>query len=594
MILQIKINKKIYKSNIHSYASLHRAIINVFPQYIPKDYIIYINNKVYHHTQIVNELDSKNKLGTNTIIEIIPKIRGGASKSAIGSGLFYFILFLITLSPIYFMYVGIVPLKSFLSRRILTTALEPFGKYLVCVLGKKTLYSRILLATSIIKYFIFIFAVFVTFTLPFIILCILMGVLMKHNGLNDSPNKLKGPVEAGSTTGMIFTVIHMLIYFGYRWFDYVADILISLCNKTYYTKMVFVPILESLKLSFNNIKGIGAITATMGYAADVKILTGSLGGAIKSFEGVMNMIVKNGCEAVGVDEIEESFKKNLKQLNEGELKKFEIKGRDRKKFCFDFNEYLDENEFEELCKASSNEQCCTSTMFYKIAEGLYKALTEGGTFVEMVKKGLAMIGLTGHLITANIAFFEEAMERDDSFDDKSGDAIFLTETQFMIKNNMGRKEKDKSRGMMLYEDDVDTKIEEYKNKGYKVQALYDDKYKDEKQNIIGLLNIKKKVSFDEMKNKINELKRMLNDYNASYDDGDLVVKYVFKPYFITNICEALNGVRAVRDFSKDINGLDNAVDILRSGMFTGRWMIVFYLITYLVLVILGFFKVYLK
>ncbi len=590
MILEIKINKNIYKSNIHSYASLHRAIINVFPQYTPKDYIIYINNKVCSHTQIVNELDAKQ------IIEIMPKIRGGLemSKSSMGSGMFYFILFLITLSPIYFMYVGIVPLKSFLSRRILTTALEPFGKYLVCVLGKKTLYSRILLATSIIKYFIFIFAVFVTFTLPFIILCILMGVLMKHNKLSDAPKKLKGPVEAGSTTGMIFTVIHMITYFGYRWFDYVADYFISLCNKTYYTKIIFVPILESLKLSFNNIKGIGAIAGTFGFAADVKGITSALGGVVKPLEDVMHMIVKNGCEAVGVDEIEESFKKNLKGLNEHELKKFEIKGRDRKKFCFDFNEYLDENEFEELCKASGNEQCCTSTMFYKIAEGLYKALTQGGTFIELVKKGLAMVGLTGHLITANIAFFEEAMERDDAFDDKGGDAIFLTETQFMIKNNMGRTQKDRSTGLMLYEDDVDNKIEEYRSKGYKVQALYDDKYRDEKQNIIGLLNIKRKISFDEMKNKINELKRMLNDYNASYDDDDLVVKYVFKPYFITNVCEALNGVRAVRDFSKDINGLDNAIDILRSGMFTGRWMIVFYLITYLVLVILGFFKVYLK
>ncbi len=591
MILQIKINNKIYKSTVHRYVSLHRALINVFPYYTPKDYTIYANNKVYSHTQIVDEIDKK------SVIEVMPKMRGGLemSKSSMGSGMFYFILFLITLSPIYFMYVGIVPLKSFLSRRILTTALQPFGKYLVCVLGKKTLYSRILLATSIIKYFIFIFAVFVTFTLPFIILCILMGVFMKHNTLNDSPSKLKGPVNAGSTTGMIFTVIHMLIYFGYRWFDYVADFLISLCNKSYYTKMMFVPILESMKLTFNNVKGIGAITATFGFAADVKGLTAAIGGLINPLENVMHMIVKNGCEAVGVDEIEESFKKNLKKINEHELKKFEIKGRDRKKFCFDFNEYLDENEFEELCKASGNEQCCTSTMFYKIAEGLYQALTKGGTFIELVKKGLAMVGLTGHLITANIAFFEESMERDDAFDDKSGDAIFLTESQIMIKSNMGRdKSKERSSGMLVYEDDVDTKIEEYRAKGFKVQALYDDKYRDEKQNIIGLLNIKRKVSFDEMKNKINELKRMLNDYNASYDDDDLVVKYVFKPYFITNICEALNGVRAVRDFSKDINGLDNAVDILRSGMFTGRWMIVFYLITYLVLVILGFFKVYLK
>ncbi len=586
MNIKIKINNKIYNKKFNKYVSLHRAISTIYSNYTPKDYIIISNNKICSHTILIDECEEDN------IYEIMPKMRGGASNSAMTSGLMYFILFLITLSPIYFMYVGIVPLKSFLSKRILTTALEPLGKYLVCVLGKKTLYSRILLATSILKYFIFIFAIFVTFTLPFIILCILMGVLMKSNTLNDSPSKLKKPVEAGSTTGMIFTVIHMMIYFGYRWFDYFADFFIGLCNKNYYTKMVFVPILESLKLTFNNVKGTGAIVATAGYASDVKMLIGSVSGMIKPFEDVMNKIVKNGCETIGVDEIEKLFKDNLKGLNEHDLKKFEIKGRDRKKYCFDFNEYLDENEFEELCKASKNEQCCTSTIFYKIAEGLYKALTEGNVFAEMVKKGLAMIGLTGHIITANIAFFEEAMERDDAFDDKSGDAIFLTESVLMIKSNSGDK-KESANGTFVYEDVVNDKIQEYISKGYKVQSLYDDKYKDEKKSIIGVLNIKRKITFLEMKNKINELKSMLNDYNASYDDGDLVVKYVFKPYFINNVCEALNGVRAIRDFSKDINGLDNAVDILRSGMFTGRWMIVFYLITYLVLVILGFFKVYL-
>ena len=87
MILQIKINQKIYKSNIHNYSSLHRAIVNIFPQYTPKDYTIYLNNKVCTHTILVNELNCKE------VIEIMPKLRGGASTSAMSSGLFYFILF---------------------------------------------------------------------------------------------------------------------------------------------------------------------------------------------------------------------------------------------------------------------------------------------------------------------------------------------------------------------------------------------------------------------------------------------------------------------------------------------------------------------
>ncbi len=595
MIIQIKLNNKIYKSNVHKYNSLHRGIINVIPDYNPNNYTIYIKSKVCNYKDAICKYCDEDD-NENIIFELVPKMKGGVemSKSSMKSGMFYFILFLITLSPIYFMYVGIVPLKSFLSRRILTTALEPFGRYLVCVLGKKTLYSRLILGTSIIKYFIFIFAVFVTFTLPFIVLCILMGVIMKHNQITDSPSKLEGPVKAGYTTGMIFTMIHMITYFGYRWFDYVVDFFISLFNQTYYTRMTIVPWLESLKVSFNNMKGIGATVATFGLASDVRAITSGLSSVVGMLEGVMSMVVKHGCQVVGVDEIEEEFKKGLKDIKSMDLKKFEIKGRDRKQFCFDFNEYLDENDYENLCKARNQEQCCTSSVFYKIAAGMHGALTQSNMFTEIIKKGLAMIGVMSHIITANIAFFEEAMERDDVFDDRTGDAIYLNETQFMIKDQVD-PEKDKgASGLFVYEEQLETKMSEYRNKGFKVQTLYDEKYRDYKNNVIGILNIKRKISFDEMKNKIKELKRMLEDYNGTYDEDDVIVKHVFKPYFISNICEALNGVRAVRDLSKDMNGLENAVDILRSGMFTGRWMIMFYLITYLVLIILGFFKVYLK
>ncbi len=609
MIVNVKINDKIYKSETHKYASLHRTIVNVYSEYDPNKHIIYTKcAKVCNHKDGIYKYmksNESNKYGDDVnsnestlTFEVVPKLKGGieVSKSTAKSGMFYFILFLVTLSPIYFMYVGIVPLKSFLSRRILTTALEPLGKYLVCVLGKKTLYSRLILGTSIIKYFIFIFAVFVTFTLPFIILCILMGVFMKHNTLMDSPSKLEGPVKAGYTSGVVFTMVHMIIYFGYRWFDYFADFFISLFNKNYYTRMIFIPILEIMKSTFNNLKGTGAIIATGGYAMDVKGYTAAAGAAASAIESIMHIVVKEGCEAVGVDQIESEFKKALRELKGDDLKKFEIKGRDRKKFCFDFNEYLDENDYERLCTVAGNEQCCTSSMFYKIAMGMQNYLVKGGGSVaETVKKVASMVGLMGHLITANIAFFEESMERDDAFDDRTGDAIYLLERQMMIKGSeQNQNEQAKKSGIFVYESDIEAKSDELSKQGFKVQTLYDEKYRNYKENIVGVMNIKRKITFDEIRNNINELKRMLNDYNASYSDEDVIVKYVFKPYFISNVCEALNGMRATRDFSKDINGLDNAVDILRSGMFTGRWMIVFYLIAYLVLILLGFFKVYLK
>jgi hypothetical protein len=63
---------------------------------------------------------------------------------------------------------------------------------------------------------------------------------------------------------------------------------------------------------------------------------------------------------------------------------------------------------------------------------------------------------------------------------------------------------------MVYEDDVNAKIEEYKAKGYKVQSLYDDKYRDEN----GII--------DKEKGKLlAALKGVIEQFDKSSDIKDL-------------------------------------------------------------------------
>jgi hypothetical protein len=111
------------------------------------------------------------------------KILGGDRNMK--SGMFYAMMFFITLSPIYFMYIGIIPLKSLLARNVITKALEPMGKYLVCVLGMKTMFRRIQTLLSIMKYFIYLCLMIEKFQLIILIMWwiiykLILNLKVKH------------------------------------------------------------------------------------------------------------------------------------------------------------------------------------------------------------------------------------------------------------------------------------------------------------------------------------------------------------------------------------------------------------------------------
>ena len=594
---------------VHPLSSLHRIVSSAFPQFTPSDYTIYYQQRPYSHRTPLQNLQKRNLHETPSpsppppLLEVTPILRGGDKN--LKSGMMYFILFLITLSPLYFLTVGIMPLKALLARNVITRAMDPIGKYLVCTLGMKTLFRRFQTLLSIFKYLIFIVAVFTTFALGLITLC----VMVKGKTIFDSPENLRKPVKTGYDAAVIFTVIFMVFYFSYRWFDYVAGTLISIFDKNYYTKVAFVPALKAVRLAFNEIKGTGLNIATFGGAQDVIAISNTLKGVAKTAEKIIKAVPQYGCEIEGYDSIAADLMRELASIkkSDGILTEEEIKGRDRKAFCFDFNEYLDDNEFVSYCSSSQNSQCCTASMFFKIASILYAVTTEAfgkGHENDAISKAILQdvnkttlqsatsvvstlgdqLGMTAQLLIAAIAFFEEAKDLDEAAKEAGTHDFYITERTMKIQDT-GSKPLPKS----VQEDKLHEKMIELEQQEYHTLALYDDKYTNVKLGVKGILMIKRRVTFEDVDNRIDNLKTILREKNLKYDEDDNVINNVFKPYFISTVCDTLNGMRATREVSEEIGGLDDAVDMIKSGMATGRWCSIAYMIAYLVLVLMGLF-----
>jgi hypothetical protein len=588
---------QIYTVRAHIFASLHRIVSSSLTPTI--------DHTLYYQGKVCSLKSNLHKIGyqSGQTIEVTRVVRGGDKN--LKSGMMYAILFFVSLSPLYFLNLGIMPLKSLLARNVITRAMNPIGRYLVCTLGMKTLFRRIQTLLSLFKYLIFIIAVFTTFALGLISLC----VMVKGKTIFDSPENIRKPVKTGYEAATIFTVIFMLFYFSYRWFDYVAITLISIFKKNYYTNVALVPGLKAARIAFDKMKGIGLNTATFGGASDILAIATTLKGVASTMEKITKSVPQYGCEIEGYDSIAADLMRELASMkkNDGKLTEDEIKGRDRKSFCFDFNEYLDDNEFVAYCSSSQNSQCCTSSMFFKIASVLYAALTEAfgmGHQEDKISKAILRdvnktnlatatsvitmlgdrLGMTAQLLIAAIAFFEQAKELDDAEKEAGTHDFYITDQTIKIQDT-GSKPLPKS----VQEDKIHEKMLELEKEGFHTLALYDDKYTNVKLGVKGILMVKRRVTFEDVDNRIDALKTILREKNLKYDEDDNVVNNVFKPYFISNVCDVLNGLRATRDVSEEIGGLEDAVDMVKSGMATGRWCSIGYMLAYIILLLMGLF-----
>ena len=225
MKIYIKYLNTKYKINTKKFESINSIISKITPDsdnYIMDYAGITLNKDFSLEKYNINNLSS---------LTIYPKLNGGNSffTFVADNPTIATISFIIVLMPMILLPLGFVPTLSSLIEVIIQKTTKSIGKYLVCDLGKVTMYNRMSLLIWAFKYSTFFFMIFVIISFPLIILCI----TLKGHSVMDDPKSMCSAISVGKTAGFILTAIYILIYVCFRGVNWVINPLISLCKQVY-------------------------------------------------------------------------------------------------------------------------------------------------------------------------------------------------------------------------------------------------------------------------------------------------------------------------------------------------------------------------
>jgi hypothetical protein len=240
---ELNINNYVSIQSIISQYLVENKLINVIDNYFLDYNGSYLNNSYCLEKYNIQE---------DSILNLNDKIRGGSSffSYVASNPIQVFIAFIIALLPMAILPLGFIPLTSTLIKVIIESSLDGLGKYLVCTLGKTTLYKRLKIFLVIVKYTIFILMIFVIITFPLLILC----VTLKGHSIGDNPTSMCGGINAGNTAGLVLTMVFVMIYFGLRVGNYILGFFIKLFGKVNFLDWLFNPFLIWILNLFNQFK----------------------------------------------------------------------------------------------------------------------------------------------------------------------------------------------------------------------------------------------------------------------------------------------------------------------------------------------------
>ena len=361
------LSNKNYLINIDNYQSIN-SIINQYlvEQKYNSDYLD--NYFIDYNGQILNKNYSleKYEISENTILTLHQRQKGGSNffSFAYSNPITVFIVFIIVLMPLFLLPMGFLPMLSSLIKVIIDKGFKTIGQYLVCVLGKKTLFSRFSFIISLLKYVLFILLIYVIITFPLVLLCI---TLKGHNVLDD-PSSICKPISTGTTAGIVNTMIFFLFYFIYRGANLIFKPLIYIFKQFSITSFLFVPLLEKILYLYDNFKYIPVYTipiigqAFLAYHAFVDRL-------IPFVDLFFSYMVQLGCKSINTN------------FAKGFMKKISSFGCDQVKKCLDKEQHggkKEENyQFHTIPDSFCNKeltQCCNPNNFMKIADTLMNFL----------------------------------------------------------------------------------------------------------------------------------------------------------------------------------------------------------------------------
>ncbi len=492
----------------------------------------------------------------DSILNLNVKIKGGYS----GNLVIIILSCIIVLIPILILPTGIIPSLSILISTIIKRSIDSIGKYLVCNLGKKTLYNRILWFLVILKYAIYFFMVYVIFAFPITILCI----SVKGHTILDNPKSMCSPIKTSTTAGVALTALYMILYGFYRVGNTILEGIINISKKFYITDVLLNPILNMLLGLYNTFKYVPLyFIPIIGVIAKAYFVF--LDYVLPTIKPILVTISQYGCKTTFSSS---SFTNALKSNLKSSIPQFDsiLKEGGNSQI---HNEIKTEIIPDSFCEKDKI-QCCNPRNFVLIADSLKSVIDN--SFMKMifdkfnvlpifilVVQGLYEYALNNQYSSLNIpetvndktAFFKDLIKSNHDLSNETVDII--------------------KKYLKTFDVNLITEIEQH------IQS----NISSDKDKMI------------EIKDNIQECEDRLYEYskkNKTKYIPNSLINIILKYVFIHIVCNVLQTSHSSVEVIEDMYDIPNITDMLKAGSSTGIWMTFAYVLAVIIIVILGIFN----
>lgn len=579
--LNLGLNNKIINKDTNDF------FLDYNGQYLNKDTCLdkYINSDIYKDNTLLFTLHEKKRGGSNFI--------SFATKNPFT----VVIVLIIVLIPLFILPAGFVPLISALIKNIIEKCFDHIGKYLSCVLGKKTLYRRIKLILVFLQYFVVIVMIFIIIVFPIILLCI----TLKGHSLGDNPKSMCSPISVGNMVGMILVICYAGLYLLFRCGNYIFEGLLYITKMSYYLNMFFSPTFKSILKIYDRIKYI-PIYAIPFVGQGILAYNTSMELTLIGVEVILGTVASMGCSVVDTSKIRDGIKGVTRKMKDGKkfissvmkkvddlkgqfskLPECECKRKEREKEIQeedkDENEIPDFKQTDYLCNQDKL-QCCAPERYVGIADTLGAIINN-----PMLSAGLKAIGLFPAFVLFTTALYETALLALGDTDD------VLTKTIEQKKFYLRKILKDK---VGILEDDTKKMIKDY----------LDDQEINKNSNTM-IYEIKKMIDRNSppdnegikiLKDRILNIEESMIDYakesGTVYVPGNSLFKNVFKILFMDIFCNIASTSKSGKDIIKMMGSMTNVVDMMKAGTASGVITSIVYFIAVIILIICGIFNMF--
>lgn len=625
MIINIKYENHKKKININNYES----ILSIKNKFFNNDISLVKNTLFYRNGVILENNDFIERDNFKDKFEIHNKNKGGSSM--LYWVMYYLVVFIIVMIPPIILSTGIIPATSTFLGLILEKSFKTIASYLKCNYGKKTLVGRFTwIFSGILPYIIMGLAIYIIITFPLMILC----TSVKGKKILDSPTSICSPVSAASMSGLVLICFYYMFYFLFRFFDWFIDGVMSIVKLNYSIYTTIGPWIQSIKDTWDTSKyvpvyiipfvgqGLMAYHETLGIALAAievvitqikelgcsKILNknffmkqiedkvknsipNNIQDNVKSYSQIASdaskTVIKEGPKMVkeGAKELYKKAKERKIQIDKEKSNKSQLDSRDKN--INKYRNYIEEkektnNNSDNECTAYDN-PCCSKENILTIADGINELFHLPP--VQMQVKNYRVYN--GFILTIQ-AFFEEAMRLNEFNEELKQGPIPNKKIYFKrVLKTQNDLISDKTKKLLtkyLYETNTFD------------EGVNDDKLMDIINQDISKHNFDNKEKVKEIKYKIAQLDQEGKDYakslGASYDIGGTLVKIILKRVCIETACNIFNTTNSAADIMKSMGQASDIVELFKASSSTGTFITIFYLITVIVLIILGLLQIY--